>query len=94
MLFDAKLISPQVQAALPAGFIVRPLDSSDYEKGFLKTLEMLTIVGPLSKYQFTERYSYMEKHNDEYFVIVIEDTKKGVIVGSGTILVFLKLTSG
>lgn len=32
-LFDASLISPEVKAALPAGFIVRPLADTDYEKG-------------------------------------------------------------
>ncbi|KAI8803471.1 acyl-CoA N-acyltransferase [Cladochytrium replicatum] len=48
---------------------------------------MLTTVGALSKGQFIERYSYLKAHNHEYFIIVIEDTKKSKIAGAGTILV-------
>ena len=32
-LFDSKFISKEVQKSLKEGFIVRPLASSDYEKG-------------------------------------------------------------
>ena len=32
-LFSAKLISPEVLAALPDGYIIRPLKRDDYNKG-------------------------------------------------------------
>ncbi|KAJ3122386.1 Glucosamine-phosphate N-acetyltransferase-like protein [Nowakowskiella sp. JEL0407] len=86
-LFDKLYISGDVQNALPAGFVVRPLEIGDYEKGFLEALEMLTSVGKMSKGQFIERFSYLKAHNHEYFTIVIEDTKKAKIVGAGTIFV-------
>ncbi|KAJ3214875.1 Glucosamine-phosphate N-acetyltransferase-like protein [Clydaea vesicula] len=86
-LFSTNLISPQVLAALPAGFLVRPLSDNDFDKGFLTCLEMLTTIGPMTKAQFKDRFSYLKKHSHEYFTIVIEDTKKGVIVGAGTLLV-------
>ncbi|KAJ3062662.1 Glucosamine-phosphate N-acetyltransferase-like protein [Quaeritorhiza haematococci] len=86
-LFTPRLISPEVQASLPEGFVVRPLEATDYEKGFLDALGMLTSVGPMSKGQFMERFAYLKAHNYEYFTIVIEDTKKAAIVGAGTIFV-------
>jgi glucosamine-phosphate N-acetyltransferase len=48
---------------------------------------MLTTVGPLSKEAYNERFTYLLKHNHEYFTIVIEDTAKKLIVGAGTIVV-------
>ena len=51
-LFPATLISPQVQNSIKTGFKVRPLNSNDYDKGFLKCLGMLTTVGDMSKKQF------------------------------------------
>ncbi|KAJ3008300.1 Glucosamine-phosphate N-acetyltransferase-like protein [Thoreauomyces humboldtii] len=86
-LFDRVYISQDVQSQLKEGFLVRPLEPSDYEKGFLDVLSQLTSVGKMSKGLFMERYSYLKAHNHEYFTIVIEDTKKGIIVGAGTILV-------
>ncbi|KAJ3120803.1 Glucosamine-phosphate N-acetyltransferase-like protein [Nowakowskiella sp. JEL0407] len=53
-LFDKLYISGDVQNALPAGFVVRPLEIGDYEKGFLEALEMLTSVGKMSKGQFID----------------------------------------
>ncbi|KAH6563594.1 hypothetical protein BASA50_001631 [Batrachochytrium salamandrivorans] len=86
-LFSVDYISPEVQQSLKPGFVVRPLHSDDYEKGFLDTLGMLTTVGQMSKGQFMERYSYLKAHNYEYFTIVIEDTVKAKIIGAGTIFV-------
>jgi glucosamine-phosphate N-acetyltransferase len=34
-LFDAKLISPEVQASLPDNYQIRPLRRTDYHAGFL-----------------------------------------------------------
>jgi glucosamine-phosphate N-acetyltransferase len=86
-LFSKTLISQTVQSQLSSDFIVRPLSSSDYEKGFLSTLGMLTQVGAMSKTDFQSRFDYFKRHNHEYFTIVIEDVAKKVIVAAGTILV-------
>jgi glucosamine-phosphate N-acetyltransferase len=56
---------------------------------------MLTEVGTRSKALFignpmiltADRFSYLKAHNHEYFTIVLEDTAKSKIVGSGTIFV-------
>ena len=36
---------------------------------------------------FLKRFEYLLKHNDQYFTIVIEDVKKQIVVGAGTIFV-------
>lgn len=87
LLFDAKYISKEVQKSLKDGFIIRPLAASDYEKGFLDVLGMLTSVGNMPKKDFLDRFAYLKKHNHEYFTIVIEDVNVGKIVGAGTIFV-------
>ncbi|KAI8901095.1 acyl-CoA N-acyltransferase [Globomyces pollinis-pini] len=86
-LFSPKLISPEVIKSIKPGFVVRPLSSGDYEKGFLECLGMLTSVGKMPKADFLNRYNYLKKHNHEYFTIVIEDVKNKKIVGAGTIFV-------
>ncbi|CDS12398.1 hypothetical protein LRAMOSA04592 [Lichtheimia ramosa] len=64
-LFDESLISPQVQAALPEGYTLRPLRANDYERGFLKVLEVLTEVGNQTKEEWMERFNYLKQHNHE-----------------------------
>lgn len=64
-LFEANLLSPEVQAALPEGHTLRALRSNDYERGFLKVLEVLTEVGNHTKEEFTEQFNYLKKHNHE-----------------------------
>ncbi|OTA98238.1 hypothetical protein M426DRAFT_70197 [Hypoxylon sp. CI-4A] len=85
-LFSSDLISPSVAAALPEGYTARSLRLSDYEAGFLDCLRVLTTVGEISKDQFAERYQWMSSQ-DTYYVLVIEDTTRGKIVGTGALLV-------
>ncbi|KAI0107907.1 acetyltransferase [Hypoxylon sp. NC0597] len=85
-LFSSDLISPAVSAALPEGYVARSLRLSDYDAGFLDCLRVLTTVGEISKEQFAERYQWMSSQ-DTYYVLVIEDTTKGKIVGTGALLV-------
>ncbi|CAG8682726.1 851_t:CDS:2, partial [Acaulospora morrowiae] len=84
ILFSSDLISPEVKAALPEGYTIRPLASDDYERGFLDVLAVLTSIGEISKAQFLERFYYLKAHNHEYFTIVIISPEDRV-VGAGTI---------
>src|SRR5467141_863517 len=72
-LFSTSLISPDVSAALPEGYVVRPLRCSDYNRGFLDVLRVLTTVGDISEEQWTDRYNFMAQRSDEYFLVVICD---------------------
>lgn len=97
-LFNAQLIGNKVQSMCTTGFIVRPLEATDYDKGFLNALSMLTSVGNLTRTEFLgndthnfthwiDRFAYLKAHNYEYFTIVIEDTNAKLIVGAGTLVV-------
>lgn len=89
-LFSADLISPEVSAALPEGYIIRALRPSDFSSGFLDCLRVLTTVGDISEDKFLEQYKWMSS-NGGYYIIAVEDTSKGVVVGTGALIVERKL---
>lgn len=85
-LFAPSLISPDVLAALPEGYSCRPLQRTDYHAGFLDVLRVLTTVGDISEEKWEERFEWMAKRGDEYFLLVIVDGE-GKIVGTGALIV-------
>lgn len=89
-LFSSDLVAPDVAAVLPEGYIARSLRPGDYEAGFLDCLRVLTTVGEITKEAFDERYNWMLSQ-DTYYVLVIEDTSTGKVVGTGNLLVERKL---
>ncbi len=96
-LFSPTLISPTVAAELPENYTIRPLLRSDYHHGFLDVLRVLTTVGDISEEKWNERYDWMRKRNDEYYLLCIldgsgaESRGEGRIVGTGAVLVERKL---
>ncbi|KAK8193622.1 glucosamine 6-phosphate N-acetyltransferase [Phyllosticta capitalensis] len=85
-LFSTELISPTVLSQLPQGYSCRPIRRSDYHAGFLDVLRVLTTVGDVSEQKWNERYDWMSRRNDEYFLICIIDDS-GRIVGTGALVV-------
>ncbi|KAI1354019.1 glucosamine 6-phosphate N-acetyltransferase [Xylaria sp. FL0043] len=92
-LFSSDLIAPHVASALPEGYIARALRPSDYDAGFLDCLRVLTTVGEISKEAFDERFNWISSQ-DTYYVLVIEDTSSGKVVGTGNLLVERKFIHG
>ena len=88
-LFDSTLISPAVVASLPPNYVIRPLARSDFFHGFLDVLRVLTSVGEITESKWNDQYDWMQRRNDEYFIMVIWDGKK--VVGTGTVLIERKL---
>uniref|UniRef100_A0A1I8PCI7 Glucosamine 6-phosphate N-acetyltransferase n=1 Tax=Stomoxys calcitrans TaxID=35570 RepID=A0A1I8PCI7_STOCA len=80
--------NPFISAACPGEtwLKVRPLKDSDYDRGFLQLLSQLTHVGSVSRTQFLTRFSQMKASGD-YFVTVIEDTRKNEIIGAATLVI-------
>ncbi|KAH7703437.1 hypothetical protein AAVH_29385 [Aphelenchoides avenae] len=66
---------------MPEGFVMRPLQVSDYDKGFLELLSQLTTVGDVSREKFEAHFRSM-KHTDPqaYFVVVIEELRFAAII--------------
>jgi glucosamine-phosphate N-acetyltransferase len=89
-LFSPDLISAEVAASLPSNYIFRPLQKSDYSRGFLDVLRVLTTVGDITEEQFNERYDWMNnKGGGSYYLLIIDDGEK--IVGTGALIVEKKL---
>jgi glucosamine-phosphate N-acetyltransferase len=73
-------------------YTIRPLEPSDFSKGFLALLAKLTTVGNVSEEEFTRRFEEIfdtekkgEGQSSLYIIAVIED--QGRIVATGTLLI-------
>ncbi|TGZ84605.1 acyl-CoA N-acyltransferase [Ascodesmis nigricans] len=84
-LFAASLIPSSVTAALPEGYHMRPLQRTDYH-GIRSVLSVLTTVGDYNEDEWHERFDWMHKRNQEYFVVVITD-KNDKLVATGSLIV-------
>ena len=89
-LFSADLLSPEVASSLPEGYSIRALRPTDYDAGFLDCLRVLTTVGDVTREAFEQRYNWMAGQ-DGYYILVVEDTTRGIIVGTGALIVEKKL---
>jgi glucosamine-phosphate N-acetyltransferase len=83
-LFSSDLITQHCENAR---YLIRPLSLSDYDKGHLKVMEQLTVVGTVTREEWTNRFLELRRQSETYFVAVVEDLQSGVIVASGTLLV-------
>lgn len=93
-LFPASLISKKVQSELPEGFILRPLQRSDFHRGHLDALKDLVVVGQISEEQWVERFDWMQSCKDTYYTLVIVNEARGrgkEIVATGTLFAERKL---
>jgi glucosamine-phosphate N-acetyltransferase len=85
-LFPASLISPEVISLLPTDYTIRPLRRSDYQRGYLDVLRVLTTVGEISEEQWDKRFDWIQSRNDEYYMLVVCDGADRV-VGTGSLIV-------
>lgn len=69
------------------GLKVRPLNISDYDRGFLELLGQLTSVGEISREEWEDRFMNMKKCPETYLVTVIEDTTTNRVIGAATLVV-------
>jgi len=82
-LFSNSLISSEVVTSLPERYIIRSLEKSDYSKGYLDCLRVLTWVGDLTEEQFEERYDEMNSQGrGTYYLLVVEYGNRIIATGS------------
>jgi glucosamine-phosphate N-acetyltransferase len=93
-LFSTSLISPTIQAQLPEGYKLRPLEITDYSKGFYDCLAGLTVVGKVSEQSFQQTFEQMRRCGDVYHIVVIEELAERRIVATGTLIVEQKFLRG
>lgn len=85
-LFASDLVSPTIAAQLPSSYTLRALQKSDYARGFLDCLRVLTTVGDITESQWNERYDWMSTQGKGgYYLLVIDDGER--IVGTGALIV-------
>ncbi|XP_014213326.1 probable glucosamine 6-phosphate N-acetyltransferase [Copidosoma floridanum] len=85
-LFNANLLERVAHQLYSDGLIFRPLNSKDYDKGFLQLLGQLTNVGNVTRDQFLNRF-YGMKCSGGYYVIIVEDLKCKKVIGSATLVI-------
>ncbi|KAL4977878.1 fumarate hydratase [Aspergillus desertorum] len=85
-LFSESLISPAVSSALPEGYKIRPVQRSDFSRGYLDVLRVLTTVGDIDEADWNKRYDWISARNDEYYLLVIVDGQDK-IVATGSLIV-------
>lgn len=99
-MFDASLIPHQASEGLQHGYVIRPLEASDYDKGVLQVLTALTDVGTVSKAEFEELYEYWAttgasnrpgKLASRVFYPVVIESDTHQIAASGMLVVEQKL---
>ncbi|KAI8595596.1 hypothetical protein EDD21DRAFT_424274 [Dissophora ornata] len=93
-LFSSSLISSTVQSQLPEGYVMRPLEITDYHKGFYDCLAGLTAVGKVSEQSFQEAFQAMLRCQNVYYIVVIEDTRESRVVATGSLVVEQKFLRG
>jgi glucosamine-phosphate N-acetyltransferase len=86
--FELKQIGPHEWGYdLGDSLILRALKTSDFDKGFLKLLEQLTVVGDdVTREKFENRFRSMKTCENSYYVVVVEDLNLNKIVGSITLV--------
>ncbi|KAL4781575.1 acyl-CoA N-acyltransferase [Aspergillus varians] len=85
-LFPTTLISPSVSSLLPKGYTIRAAQRSDFHRGYLDVLRVLTTVGDVSEEAWNKRFDWISTRNDEYYLLVIVDEQDN-IVATGSLIV-------
>ncbi|XP_065221813.1 probable glucosamine 6-phosphate N-acetyltransferase [Planococcus citri] len=87
-LFDKKILTADASVPEPGeNLILRPLSKSDYKKGFLNVLKQLTKVGDVTEDLFVKRFNSMKSCPGTYYVLVVEDASKNLVVASATLVI-------
>ncbi|KAJ2520492.1 Glucosamine-phosphate N-acetyltransferase-like protein [Coemansia sp. RSA 2049] len=85
-LFENAILGTSVRSQIPENHVLRALELTDFNKGYMDCLANLTITGDVTSQMFAESFEEMQRAGC-YFVIVIEDLKSSTIVASGTLVV-------
>merc|ERR1712226_1334909 len=79
--------SPALTVSDPgSGLMLRSLCLEDYDRGYLTLLSQLTTVGDISREEWEARWHQMRDCNSTYYVVVLEDSTLGQVVGAATLV--------
>jgi len=94
LLFPEELISPEVTKQLPSELHIRPLASTDYQRGHLSVLSVLSVVNDLGEAAWVSQFHAMRATPRTYYSIVIVDKASDKIVGVGCVFIERKFLRG
>ncbi|KIY52126.1 acyl-CoA N-acyltransferase [Fistulina hepatica ATCC 64428] len=94
LLFSPELISPEAKSLLHPQLHLRPLASTDYRRGYLHVLSVLTIVTDPGEEAWMRRFNLMRTGPPAYYPIVIVDKNTDQVVAAGTVFIEHKFLRG
>ncbi|KAI6022956.1 P-loop containing nucleoside triphosphate hydrolase protein [Pisolithus microcarpus] len=94
LMFSEDLISAEVVKQLPAGLTMRPLSSTDYKRGHLSVLSVLSVVDDLGEDAWVAQFRALRALPKTYYCLVIVDQATDKIVGVGTVFMEHKFLAG
>lgn len=69
------------------GLVTRPLERTDFSKGYITLLSQLTKVGDYTRERFEAQFDGMKQMSGCHYVVVVEDTPAKRVVCTGTLMV-------
>ncbi|KAG6883274.1 hypothetical protein C0992_009232 [Termitomyces sp. T32_za158] len=94
LLFSPNLISLEVKNALHPDVHVRPLASTDYRRGHLRVLSVLTAAPDTGEEAWRTHFNFLRNAGRTYYTIVIVEKASDQIVGVGTVFLERKFQRG
>ncbi|KAJ3928483.1 MAG: acyl-CoA N-acyltransferase [Lentinula lateritia] len=94
LLFPADLVAPELKAQLHPDVHIRPLASSDYRRGHLDVLSVLTVVTDPGEAAWVAQFNAMRSAASTYYAVVIIDRTTDRIVGAGSVFIERKFLRG
>ncbi|KAL0570907.1 Glucosamine-phosphate N-acetyltransferase-like protein [Marasmius crinis-equi] len=94
LFFAAELISDDLKRQLPSDVHVRPLSSTDYRRGHLAVLSVLTVVSDPGEEAWVNQFTTMRNTPNTYYPIVIVDKMSDKVVGVGCVFLERKFLRG
>ncbi|CCM01778.1 uncharacterized protein FIBRA_03845 [Fibroporia radiculosa] len=94
LLFPAEHIPDETKKQLPSDLHLRPLASTDYKRGHLSVLSVLTVVTDPGEGAWVTQFNAIRAASRTYYSIVIVDKPSDRIVAVGTVFIERKFLRG
>ncbi|KAI0254522.1 acyl-CoA N-acyltransferase [Lactifluus subvellereus] len=94
LLFPEELIPQHVRDELPPELHIRPLASTDYERGHLSVLSILTQTPDVGAAAWTSQFHALNSAPGTYYILVIVSRETDRIVGTGGVFIERKFLRG
>jgi len=94
LLFPAELVPQRIKDQLPPELHIRPLALTDYERGHLSVLAVLTQTPDVGAEAWAAQFRAMRGETATYYILVVVERETDRIVGTGAVFVERKFLRG